>query len=34
MERHGLEADAAILRYDGRPFGVGELRRQVEKVLA
>jgi len=34
MERHGLEADASILRYDGRPFGVGELRRQVEKVLA
>ena len=34
MERHGLDVDARILRYDGRPFGVGELRRQVERVLA
>ena len=34
MERHGLHVDAGILRYDGRPFGVGELRQQVEEVLA
>jgi len=34
MERHGLNADVGILRYDGRPYGVGDLRRQVEKALA
>jgi 2-oxoglutarate ferredoxin oxidoreductase subunit alpha len=34
MERHGLDSDEAILRYDGRPWGVGELRREVEKVFA
>jgi 2-oxoglutarate/2-oxoacid ferredoxin oxidoreductase subunit alpha len=34
MERHGIESDHSILRYDGRPWGVGELRRRIEKVLA
>ena len=34
MERHGFPSDHSILRYDGRPWGVGELRREVEKVFA
>jgi len=34
MERHGLDVDAGIRRYDGRPFGVGELRRRVEEVFS
>ncbi|HET6497399.1 MAG TPA: 2-oxoacid:acceptor oxidoreductase subunit alpha [Thermoleophilia bacterium] len=34
MERYGLRVDARLNRYDGRPWGVGELRRRVEEVLA
>jgi len=34
MERHGFASDHSILRYDGRPWGVGELRREVDKVFA
>ena len=34
MEQHGFHIDGRLLRYDGRPWGVGELRRQVEEVLA
>ncbi len=33
MERHGLPADHHVRRYDGRPFGVGELQRRVQEVL-
>jgi len=33
MRRHGLQVDAAVNRYDGRPFGVGELRARVEGAL-
>lgn len=33
MERHGLPADDHVRRYDGRPFGVGELQRRVQEVL-
>jgi 2-oxoglutarate ferredoxin oxidoreductase subunit alpha len=34
MEQRGVAVDGRLLRYDGRPWGVGELRRQVEEVLA
>jgi len=34
LEQRGFAADGRLLRYDGRPWGVGELRRQVEEVLA
>jgi 2-oxoglutarate ferredoxin oxidoreductase subunit alpha len=34
MRRHGLRVDDTLLRYDGRPWGVGELRQRVEEVLA
>jgi 2-oxoglutarate ferredoxin oxidoreductase subunit alpha len=35
MERHGLPVHVRLNRYDGRPWGVGELRRRVEEeVLA
>lgn len=34
LRRHGLQADSALLRYDGRPWGVGALRQRVEEVLA
>jgi 2-oxoglutarate/2-oxoacid ferredoxin oxidoreductase subunit alpha len=33
MERHGLRVDVRVNRFDGRPWGVGELRRQVEEAL-
>ncbi len=33
MRRYGLHVDAAVNRYDGRPFGVGELRAKVEGAL-
>ena len=34
MERYGFRVDARLNRYDGRPWGVGELHRRVEEVLA
>jgi len=33
MRRHGLRVDDTLLRYDGRPWGVGELRQRVEEAL-
>ncbi|HSL96783.1 MAG TPA: pyruvate ferredoxin oxidoreductase, partial [Thermoleophilia bacterium] len=33
MRRHGLHIDVDVNRYDGRPFGVGELRARVEGAL-
>jgi 2-oxoglutarate ferredoxin oxidoreductase subunit alpha len=33
MRRHGLRVDGAVNRYDGRPYGVGELRAAVEGAL-
>ena len=34
LERHGLRVDTRINRYDGRPWGVGELHRRIQEVLA
>ncbi len=34
LEQRGFHIDGRLLRYDGRPWGVGELRRQAEEVLA
>ncbi len=34
MEQRGVAVDGRLLRYDGRPWGVGELRMQAEEVLA
>jgi 2-oxoglutarate ferredoxin oxidoreductase subunit alpha len=34
MRRHALRVDDTLLRYDGRPWGVGELRQRVEEVVA
>ncbi len=34
LRRHGLRVDDTLLRYDGRPWGVGDLRRRVEEALA
>lgn len=34
LEQRGFHIDGRLLRYDGRPWGVGEFRRQVEEVLA
>lgn len=34
LELRGFPIDGRLLRYDGRPWGVGELRRQAEEVLA
>lgn len=34
MEQRGLTVDRRLLRYDGRPWGVGELRLQAEGVLS
>ena len=33
LEQRGFPIDGRLLRYDGRPWGVGELRRQAEEVL-
>jgi len=33
LEQRGFRIDGRLLRYDGRPWGVGELRRQAEEVL-
>jgi 2-oxoglutarate ferredoxin oxidoreductase subunit alpha len=33
MRRQGLRVDGRVNRYDGRPFGVGELRARVENAL-
>ncbi len=34
MRRHGLPVHATVLRYDGRPWGVGALRQRVEEMFA
>jgi 2-oxoglutarate ferredoxin oxidoreductase subunit alpha len=34
MRRHGVRVDDTLLRYDGRPWGVGELQHRVEEALA
>ena len=34
LEQRGFHIDGRLPRYDGRPWGVGELRRQAEEVLA
>jgi 2-oxoglutarate ferredoxin oxidoreductase subunit alpha len=34
MQCRGLRVDARVNRYDGRPWGVGELSRQVEEALS
>jgi 2-oxoglutarate/2-oxoacid ferredoxin oxidoreductase subunit alpha len=34
MRRYGLRVDALVNRYDGRPFGVGELHARVEAALS
>ncbi len=34
LEQRGFRIDSRLLRYDGRPWGVGELRRQAEEVLS
>jgi 2-oxoglutarate ferredoxin oxidoreductase subunit alpha len=33
MRRHGLRVDGTLLRYDGRPWGVGALRQRLEEAL-
>lgn len=33
LEQRGFTVDGRLLRYDGRPWGVGQLRRQIEEVL-
>jgi len=34
LRRHGFAVHGTLLRYDGRPWGVGELRQRVEEELA
>lgn len=34
LRRHGLPVHGTLLRYDGRPWGVGELRMRVEEELS
>jgi len=33
MASHGIRVDDQVLKYDGRPFSVGELRGKVMEVL-